>query len=677
MALTNKEMMFEFEYEEKIRKKSKKKLFFNSSKSIKINISDKFYLKHSLKSSDKLPELNNEIILFDQDYNYNELLKFYQNTFNFDENSNDNILKSYKLYLNIIDNTKTNKEKLWAFTTGLVFFGYKYTFLYQLYKFILPGQSGHNYAINTFTYLSNFFKEINTLPISLKIIDDNKNELLEFINKNIINNELKINNTNILMITNNNFLTPDVNRLIDILNRYFIHLSKEFDIINIGIYIPNKEINLNYIESKKSIEETYQSINNLIYTINSYRIDDKINNFEIKYQNKILNKSKYSYSNDKNELYSHKKIKKINFITNYGYFFTIDNNKFLKYIDTKLIIGGNLIFFINMNIPVKSKIIYLLTQRFKKVIITKATLDDQFNWVFIGKGYNGLASMKIIQTLKINNFINIVSNSLNNKYEIFLNNVYNVIPNLNNNSFIKEIDKKYIEIYKWCLDNKIKTLPIYEDVKPQLIDIKKLVNYFFPYKKDIDRSKIQVFNISLYSVTFPKEADEISSTIKHFFSSFMKYKLNDINNLTITDGTANVGGNTLSFSYNFNNVNAIELDSMTFNALKNNCIKVYKRKNIKLYQGSCLDIIPNLKQDIIFIDPPWNGMFYKSFDKLHLKLGDINIIDIIKKWYNKDYAKLFAIKCPSNQDFEPFILEYTNIFIQKLKNWNVIYIYKS
>ena len=37
MALTNKEMMFEFEYEEKIRKKSKKKLFFNSSKSIKIN----------------------------------------------------------------------------------------------------------------------------------------------------------------------------------------------------------------------------------------------------------------------------------------------------------------------------------------------------------------------------------------------------------------------------------------------------------------------------------------------------------------------------------------------------------------------------------------------------------------------------------------------------------------
>ena len=81
-----------------------------------------------------------------------------------------------------------------------------------------------------------------------------------------------------------------------------------------------------------------------------------------------------------------------------------------------------------------------------------------------------------------------------------------------------------------------------------------------------------------------------------------------------------------------------------------------------------------MSQDVIFIDPPWNGLFYKAYDKLHLYLGNKDIFDIVSEWYNKKKAKLYCIKCPSNFDFDPFIKNFNDIYIQKLKNWNVIYI---
>ena len=68
-------------------------------------------------------------------------------------------------------------------------------------------------------------------------------------------------------------------------------------------------------------------------------------------------------------------------------------------------------------------------------------------------------------------------------------------------------------------------------------------------------------------------------------------------------------------------------------------------------------------------------MFYKAYDKLHLTLGDQDIIEIINNWYEKKLAKLYIIKCPYNFDKEPFIALYENFFLQKLKNYNIIYIY--
>ncbi len=181
-----------------------------------------------------------------------------------------------------------------------------------------------------------------------------------------------------------------------------------------------------------------------------------------------------------------------------------------------------------------------------------------------------------------------------------------------------------------------------------------------------------MFDISVYSVTMPQEANLISMTIKNLL--YMKNKNINFNNIVITDGTANVGGNTLSFSSYFTKVNSIEYNEKTFEGLKYNCQTIYKRKNITFYLGDCTKIIPRLYQDIIFIDPPWNGLFYKAYEKLHLNLGDRDVFEIISEWFNNKKAKIYCIKCPFNFDFEQFIKTFSNIYIQKLKNWNVIYI---
>jgi hypothetical protein len=83
----------------------------------------------------------------------------------------------------------------------------------------------------------------------------------------------------------------------------------------------------------------------------------------------------------------------------------------------------------------------------------------------------------------------------------------------------------------------------------------------FPNIKNVDLKKIKINEEGLYSITRYKDANYISKLIYKFFNS---------NNITITDATSNVGGNTISFCLYFNNVNAIEINNENYKLLKNN-----------------------------------------------------------------------------------------------------------
>lgn len=136
---------------------------------------------------------------------------------------------------------------------------------------------------------------------------------------------------------------------------------------------------------------------------------------------------------------------------------------------------------------------------------------------------------------------------------------------------------------------------------------------------------------SIYSTK--NQAEQITDIIKKYISV----------NSIITDATSCIGGNSILFADNFKFVNCVELNYETVKILKYN-MNNYKNKNI--YNCSYNIIKHILRQDAVFIDPPWGGSIYKSQKKIDLLLDNINVFDIIDSLYH--YCNLVGIKVPNN-----------------------------
>ena len=136
----------------------------------------------------------------------------------------------------------------------------------------------------------------------------------------------------------------------------------------------------------------------------------------------------------------------------------------------------------------------------------------------------------------------------------------------------------------------------------------------FPQKKENENDlKLLSDEVGRYSISLPKDAEIITSLIEYHIN---KLKLLSTN-LIITDSTAGIGGNTISFSSKFKNVNSIEIDKKRFGFLKNN-INYYNLHNVNLLNCDYLNILENMIQDIVFMDPPWGGRGYKKKSSIHV-----------------------------------------------------------
>lgn len=126
----------------------------------------------------------------------------------------------------------------------------------------------------------------------------------------------------------------------------------------------------------------------------------------------------------------------------------------------------------------------------------------------------------------------------------------------------------------------------------------------------------------------------------------------DTTNLVLFDGTAGVGGDTISFGQNFKNVIAVEREEKRFNMLNHN-LKKFNLDNVITKNGDSLEIIKDIsKIDIVYFDPPWGGSDYKKFDKINLKISDTNLHDIIDDIFDNENIKLVVVKIPKNYDLE-------------------------
>lgn len=196
----------------------------------------------------------------------------------------------------------------------------------------------------------------------------------------------------------------------------------------------------------------------------------------------------------------------------------------------------------------------------------------------------------------------------------------------------------------------------------------------FPYLHD--KSKAQQLKIdddSIHYISLREHAEQISNMI---ITHLKKINI-DTSNITITDATAGVGGNTISFGMKFKHVYAVEIDTLRSSYLKNN-IDIYNLKNIDIINDDYTKMYNKYCQNVVFIDPPWGGKDYKSHKNLRLELSDIPIETICNNLLNPNIMKklpeLIVLKLPNNYDIVYFYKELTckKIYFYDLKKMFIL-----
>jgi len=201
------------------------------------------------------------------------------------------------------------------------------------------------------------------------------------------------------------------------------------------------------------------------------------------------------------------------------------------------------------------------------------------------------------------------------------------------------------------------------------------IRTLFPFSKKINYENLQMTEIGLYSISNRHDSSTLTGILNKCILSWgMKS-----DEIIITDATAGIGGNTLSFASVFKQVNSIEWDILQFKALKNN-VGEYRYNNVDCYFGDCLKIIPMLNQNIIFLDPPWGGKSYKKETELTLEIGNIPVVHIINDWKrNCKNLHLIAIKIPKNFSLLEFAnnCEFPFMFLLYFRKYNVLILSKQ
>lgn len=191
---------------------------------------------------------------------------------------------------------------------------------------------------------------------------------------------------------------------------------------------------------------------------------------------------------------------------------------------------------------------------------------------------------------------------------------------------------------------------------------------FFPLIEDTLKDKLRIDDVGMYSISTPKKADIISRIILDCLQ-----KRIPATKIVITDAMAGVGGNVISFSRHFAHVNATEIDAKRFKYLVNN-INVFQCHNISTLNIDYTNVFMHIKQDVIFIDPPWGGKQYKEQEHTNITIGDVKLEDFCKKIVQNNLCRLLVLKLPTNFNLEK-LSGFRKVKVYDLKKMLVVLIY--
>lgn len=201
------------------------------------------------------------------------------------------------------------------------------------------------------------------------------------------------------------------------------------------------------------------------------------------------------------------------------------------------------------------------------------------------------------------------------------------------------------------------------------LESKDIITLFGKHPDDVLK-KLRFTDVSLYSVTPYDQSVYTANLLLHYYTK------DELKNMLLTDASACIGGNTWSFAKLTKHVTAIEINPLHAEILKNNLTTLHA-DNVTVIQADFTDVLLNnadndtdnntvnypnnnveeVKQDILFLDPPWGGIDYKSKKTLELSTvvegASYTQAELIEK-YLHDKASLIMLKIPKNYDLDSF-----------------------
>jgi 16S rRNA G966 N2-methylase RsmD len=211
------------------------------------------------------------------------------------------------------------------------------------------------------------------------------------------------------------------------------------------------------------------------------------------------------------------------------------------------------------------------------------------------------------------------------------------------------------------------------------------LSILFPLPPSRNYNNLMIDDEAVTFITTPQNSETISSIIDSQIPQHIQRS-----DITILDGTACVGGDSISFGKNFGSVVSTEIDPDRFKMLVNN-LREYDLSNVVPLNDDCTKIYKRLNFiDIMYFDPPWGGKSYKNEKNLRLNLSNVPIEDIIISIFNKsDHTKLMirsdvkmiVLKLPKNYDLYHMYCQTkrddTTMYLYELTKMNIILIKKN
>lgn len=126
--------------------------------------------------------------------------------------------------------------------------------------------------------------------------------------------------------------------------------------------------------------------------------------------------------------------------------------------------------------------------------------------------------------------------------------------------------------------------------------------------------------------------------------------------VTITDGTACVGGDTMAMAAVFTHVNAVKVHPGRADMLRSNVATVGLTDKVTVHCADYVSICGDLVQDVVVLDAPWGGPEYIDQERLDLFLGDTALVDVCATVWPS--TRVILLKVPINFDFNKFFTDF-------------------